>query len=312
MKKLWAIGAILLLAYLSTGLAQVGPEERGVVRRFGRVVARPGPGLWVGWPWGIDRIDRVSVKTTRQVEVGFALDAVEDAGVSPAGQFLTGDQNLINIRLILEYAIDDREGELENFLSQRDSVDGLLIREAETLSAEWIAAHPVDAVLLTGRAALPAWLMPRLVSRTADLRLGILLQRISVDQLTAPNEVRSAFEAVNQAQTAISVRENEARLEANRRLRDSESTAFKLKQQAASYRIDKLSAANAEAEAFTKRVAQYRELKTKNPDILAAIWWDEMGRVLIGMRGRGRVDLLDQHLGANGLDITQFLPPKKK
>ena len=56
---------LVIVVYLLTGINQVRPEERGVVRRFGQVVARPGPGLWVGLPWGIDRIDRVPVRTAR-------------------------------------------------------------------------------------------------------------------------------------------------------------------------------------------------------------------------------------------------------
>ncbi len=312
MRRLSLLALVLVLAYLATGVAQVGPEERAVVRRFGRVVARPGPGLWVGLPWGVDRVERVSVRAARQLEVGFALDAVEDAGATPPGQFLSGDENLVNVRLVVEYAIDDRDGEFEHYLAHRDRADAVLTRVAETLAGEWVAAHTVDEALLTGRAALPAWLTPRLTDRLAGQRLGVLVQRVSVETLAAPNEVRAAFEAVNQAQAAISVRENEARLEANRRARDAEAARFKALQQAASYRTDKLALASAEAQAFSARLDQYRRLKVTNPDILAAIWWDEMGRTLLSMKGRGRVDLLDQHLGAGGLDITQFLPPKKK
>lgn len=312
MRRLAVSALVIVLAYLATGVAQVGPEERAVVRRFGRVVARPGPGLWVGLPWGIDRVERVPVRTARQLEVGFAPDAVEDAGATPPGQFLSGDENLVNVRLVVEYAIDDRDGELEHYLAHRDRTDAVLARVAETLAGEWVAARTVDEALLTGRAALPAWLTPRLTDRLAGQRLGVLVQRVSVDSLTAPNEVRAAFEAVNQAQTAISVRENEARLEGDRRARDAEAVRFKLLQQAAAYRTEKVALASAEAGAFTTRLDQYRRLKTANPDLLAAIWWDEMGRVLVGMKGRGRVDLLDQYLGAGGLDVTQFLPPKKK
>ncbi len=312
MRRLAVFALVLVLAYLATGVAQVGPEERAVVRRFGRVVARPGPGLWVGLPWGVDRVERVPVRTARQLEVGFALDAVEDAGATPPGQFLSGDENLVNVRLVVEYAIDDRDGELEHYLAHRDRTDAVLTRVAETLAGEWVASRTVDEALLTGRAALPAWLTPRLTDRLAGQRLGVLVQRVSVDSLTAPNEVRAAFEAVNQAQTAISVRENEARLEGDRRARDAEAVRFKLLQQAAAYRTEKVALASAEAGAFTTRLDQYRRLKVANPDLLAAIWWDEMGRVLVGMKGRGRVDLLDQYLGAGGLDVTQFLPPKKK
>ena len=67
---------LAIAAYLLTGLAQVRPEERAVVRRFGQVVARPGPGLWVGLPWGIDRVDRVPVRTVRQLRNPGNEDAV--------------------------------------------------------------------------------------------------------------------------------------------------------------------------------------------------------------------------------------------
>jgi membrane protease subunit HflK len=303
---------LAVVAYLLTGVAQIGPDERGVVRRFGAVVARPGPGLWVGLPWGIDRVDRVQVRTVRQLAVGFAPDATEDLPVTPPGQFLTGDQNLANVRLVVEYAVDDRDGELDAYLAHRDRADTVLAREVEGAMAEWVGGRGVDEVLLTGRAALPRWVMTRLPDRLAAHRLGLVVQRVSVDSLAAPDEVRAAFEAVNQAQTGIGTRENQARQEANQRLREAEAVRFKLEQEAAAYQAEKLALATADAGSFTNRLEQYRRLKATNPDVLAGIWWDEMGRTLLGMKGRGRVDVLDHHLGPTGLDITQFLPAKKK
>jgi hypothetical protein len=34
-----------------------------------------------------------------------------------------------------------------------------------------------------------------------------------------------------------------------------------------------------------------------------------MGQTLFNLRTRGRIDLLDPYLGADGLDITQFISP---
>src|SRR5437588_11918633 len=90
---------LALAAYLLTGLTQVRPEERAVVRRFGRVVARPQPGLWVGLPWGIDRVDRVPVRTLRQVTAGYDPGVGFDAPGTPPGQPLTGDQHRGNVPL---------------------------------------------------------------------------------------------------------------------------------------------------------------------------------------------------------------------
>jgi membrane protease subunit HflK len=310
MRRLLLLLLVVLAAYLATGVYQIGPDERAVVRRFGRVVARPGPGLWVGLPWGIDRVDRVPMRTW-QLTIGNTPDEAAET-VLPPVQLLTGDQNLVDVKLVLEYSADDREGGLDSFVQHRDRLDALLGREVEALAAEWTAARPVDEVLLAGRAALPQWLAPRLTDRIAPVRLGVAIHRVSVEHLAAPREVYDDFQAVNQAQTAIATRENEARLQAGQRLREAEATKYRLEQEAAAYRNEKLTLAKADADAFLKRLEQYQRLRKSNPDVLAAIWWEEMGRVLLGMKGRGRVDVLDQHLGPNGLDVTQFLPPRKK
>ena len=64
--------AAALLGYAATGLYQVLPGEAAVVRRFGRVLPeRPEPGLHLGLPWGMDRVDRVAVDQLRRVVVGY-------------------------------------------------------------------------------------------------------------------------------------------------------------------------------------------------------------------------------------------------
>lgn len=301
---------VALILWLLTGIYQIRADERAVVRRFGAVIARPGPGLWIGWPWGIDRVDRVRVRTVRQLDVGYDPSAGDDAGFTPVGQLLTGDQNHVNIKLVVEYAIDEQGGALEQFVANQALADDLLRRETEAAMAEWVAGQTVDAVLLTSRAALPPWLMARLPGRLAPLQLGLSLQRVSVDYLAAPTEVRDAFEAVNQAQTAIRTRINQAEQESTVRLREADATRFRLEEQAEAYRREKRALATADAESFQKRLEQYNRLRATNPHILTAIWWDEMGRTLLGLQSRGRVDLLDHHVGSGGLDLTQFLPPK--
>jgi len=308
-RRLRYLPLVALALYLLTGVAQVRPEERAVVRRFGKVVAHPGPGLWIGFPYGIDRLDRVPTATVRRVPVGFRPELVED---TPTGQFLTGDQNLVNVQVAIDYAVGEGATDLEDYVAQKDRVDGVLAREAEAALGEWVAARPVDDVLLTGNVALPGWLVRRVQERVAGQRLGVRVQQASVAYLAPPDEVRAAFEGVNRAQTAARSQEQRAHQEAARMRTDAQATAYQLEQQALGSAAGKKAMAKAEADAFKKRLEQYRKLRAGNPDVLAAIWWDEMGRVWAGFRGRGRVELLDSHLGPDGLDLTTVVPPPKR
>jgi membrane protease subunit HflK len=259
--------------------------------------------LWIGWPWGIDSVERIAVRNVRQLSAGFDGEN--------GGAFLTGDQNLVVARIVLDYAIDESDAGLDDYSANAAIAEAVLAREAESLAAEWIAARPVDDVLLTGRSGLPRWLAEQLPARLARHRLGVVVQRAGIDPLAAPPEVRDAFDAVNRAQAGIAARESAAKREAGQRMQQAATIKYDLEQQATAYTISKLSEANAEAESFRKRLEQFRTAKATNPDALAAIWWEEMGRTLLGMRSRSRVDLLDAHLGKDGLDITQF-PSKPK
>ena len=305
---------ILMLAlavYLLTGLHQIRPEERAVVKRFGRIVAKPGPGLWVGLPWGIDRVERVPIATVRRVTVGWMPEQEDNSG-TPAGQLLTGDENLVNVRVHVDYAIAEGDSALEDYVLQRDRVDTLIAREAESALAEWVAATRVDDVLLTGSRVLPEWLVRRTQERIESHRLGVRIQQASVALLTAPDEVRSAFDAVNQAEANARTIEQRAHQEESQRLREAEATRYQLDQQGQAYADGKYAVAVAEAQSFLHRMEQYQRLRKQNPEILTAIWWDEMGKTLLGLKGRGRIDMLDQYLGPDGLDITQIVPPPKR
>lgn len=311
MRRLRYLLPLLLLTYLATGITQVGPDERAVVRRFGRVIDRPGPGLRIGLPWGVDRVDKFQVRTVRQLPVGYNPDIMADSPGIPPGQLITGDSNLINLRLVVEYAIDDRDGELENYAAHQLQVEPVLAREAEALASEWAAAHTVDEVL-AGRAVVARQVAERLPGRIAPHRLGVVVQRVSVDYLAAPDEVRDAFEAVNQAQTGIRTRVNQAEQGRQRQLSEAQALRDRLLSEAYAYANERTTLAIADAAAFTARLRTYTSLRQKNPDILSAIWRQEVGTILAGVKERGRIELLDDVLGPNGLELNQFLATPKR
>ncbi|MFO0811146.1 MAG: SPFH domain-containing protein [Gemmataceae bacterium] len=289
------IAVAAVVAYLATGVVQVRPGEVAVVRRFGRVVATPGPGLWVGLPWGFDRVDRVAVDRVRRVAVG----------TDDADPLLTGDQNLVQVRAAVEYTV--RLDEVATYVAEADRVDDAVARTAEAALAEWAAGHGIDDALLTGKATLPAWLAARVRDRLEPYRLGIDVRAAGVTELAPPDEVRGAFDAVTRAQASIRTREQEAEQEAERLHRSARATKYALEQQASASAHAAVEAAKADADAFRLRLEQHRRTNA-----LAALWWAELGPLFARMQAAGRVQLLDERLGADGLDIMQKVPEPKK
>jgi membrane protease subunit HflK len=311
-RRLLAILVLVALAgYLLTGVTQIRPGERAIVRRFGRVLAyQPEPGLWIGLPWGMDRVDRVAVDQPQAVVVGYRPEADEDSASTPPGQLLTGDHNLVNAQAVVNYTV--QHDAVQDYVVHADEADGLVARAAETAMAEWVAGRTVDEVLLRGKVELPPWLIVETQRRLEPYHLGVAIRDANLTLLSPPPQVKAAFDQVTEVQATISTSLNNAEQQAQRSLRAAEADAYRVRQLAAAYANEQRTLARAEAGSFERRLKQYQELKRTNPDALTAIWWDEMGQLYAKLREGGRVDLLDNHLGPDGLDITIITPPKKK
>jgi membrane protease subunit HflK len=305
---------LLLLAavlYLLTGVVEVRRGERAVVRRFGRVLQQqPEPGLWVGLPWGLDRVDRVEVDAVRSVEVGYKPDEDAPEGM-PAGQLLTGDHNLVNVQVVVYYKV--RPEEVVDFVLAGPTVPAVLERAVESAMAEWVAGRDVDDVLLRGKTALRGELLPRVRERVAPYRLGVEVLDARASRVAPPDEVKDAFDGVARAQTQIATLRNRAEQEAATRGRLARGESYRVEQQARAYAHSRTVLARQDARRFLERLKQYRLAKDKNPDYLRQLWQEERGRLFARLREGGQIDLLDHHLSEGGLDVISApRPPPRR
>src|SRR5881296_2508401 len=79
------VGGLLALAvagYLLSGIFTVAADEQAVIRRFGRVAARLGPGIHYRLPWPVERVDIVKTTAVMKTGVGFELPEGETRGVT--------------------------------------------------------------------------------------------------------------------------------------------------------------------------------------------------------------------------------------
>lgn len=297
---LWLV-LVSAALYLLTGVVEVRRGERAVVRRFGRVLAeQPEPGLWIGLPWGLDRVDRVEVDSVRNVEVGYRADDPAESNMPP-GQLLTGDHNLVNVQVVLYYKV--RAEEVVDFVLAGPRVPGVLERAVESAMAEWVAGRDVDDVLLRGKPTLRAELLPLLGARLAAYKLGVEVLDVRVARVAPPDEVKDAFDSVARAQTQIATQRNRAEQEAATRERLARAESYRIEQQARAYAHTKSVLAREDAKRFTERLKQYQAAKDRNPDYLRQLWQEERGKLFAKLRENGQLDLLDHHLTAGGLDV---------
>lgn len=311
-RLLYILGAVVVVWTVLSAVTLVQPGERAVVRRFGRVLEyKPEPGLFIGLPWGFDRVDRVPVGQVRRVVVGLAEKITEDERGTPAGQVLTGDHNLVNVQAEVYFVVV--EDQVASFALQMDRADSLVGRLSEAALAEWVAGRTVDDVLRVGKGLLPAFLVRQVQARINDYGLGVRIEQASIVRLDPPDEVKDAFDVADQAKAGIQTQVYQAQQQANRKQRDAEAERFRIERLTAAYADEQKLQASAEAEAFLRRLEEYRKLVAKDPNYLNTLWQDEMTRLYARMREAGRIDVLDHFLSSEGLNITQFpLLQKKK
>jgi membrane protease subunit HflK len=287
----WAAlaAAVLAVTYLSTGLFAVGTDEQAVVRRFGRIVARVGPGMHYRLPWPIDRVDVVKTTTVMKAGVGFALPDAEGEAVTGM-EVLTGDTNIISLAVVLQYVI----GSPADFLFQTEDPQTLIGSVAESVLTELVVGMPVDEVLTTGRLAIQEQVKVRTQEVLDRYQSGVQLTSASIMAIVLDKSVAQAFQDVASAIADREKKINEARAYANNLLPKARGEAHSLVLAAQSYRQQRVAEASGDASRFLSLLAEYQ----KAPEVTRGrLYLEAMEKILPKVKKyvvdseRGRVPL---------------------
>jgi membrane protease subunit HflK len=301
MRRRWWVLLVLLGGYVLTGAVQIRPGELGVVRRFGRLLPkRLESGLALQLPWGMDRVDRVAVDRVQSVTAGYQEDDWSGESM-PAGQLLTGDHNLVNVQAILTYKV--RSNEEAEYVLQADRVDALLTRAVEAVMAQWVAGRTVDDVLLNGKNEMRPVLKEQAQTWIEPYRLGVQILDARVALIAPPDDVKPDFDSVALAQTRNTTLRHSAEQNVASEMRMAEAKKYSLEQETAAYVHTRKLLAKQEADRFLKRLRQYEIGRKDNPYYLRQIWEEERSKLFARLKQNGQIDLLDHHLGADGLDL---------
>jgi membrane protease subunit HflK len=210
-----------VLGLAATGLRVVQPGERMVVRRFGRLV-QPAwePGLHWGLPLGLDRFDRVRTDVVRRLVVG--TNDTEEAGDNPAaGEFVTGDLNLVRVQAIVQY----RVASAAEMVVATEGLETMLDRLAEASLSRALARRDIDSVIRGDRHQIGQEMEDELQAAISSDRLGLEILGVSLTEARPPAEVAADFAAVQSAESQRDRRSTEARTQAETTLATARATA---------------------------------------------------------------------------------------
>src|SRR5687767_14517153 len=87
---LYFLGAFMLLWILFTSMHLIGPQERGIITRFGKYAGTMQPGIGLTFPSPVDRVQKIDVENIRTIDIGSTDPSVDNL-------ILTGDQNIIDL-----------------------------------------------------------------------------------------------------------------------------------------------------------------------------------------------------------------------
>ncbi|MCK4305367.1 MAG: FtsH protease activity modulator HflK [Candidatus Eisenbacteria sp.] len=250
--------AAIVVDWAITGIRVVREDEQAVVLRFGAVTRVAPAGILFTLPWPLERSITVKTSEVRTMPVGYKLvDSVRGIPPNPKEvEWVTGDTNIINLKLTLKYSVYDPVKYL--FSVGPIDTDFLLRRCAEENVTKLIATMPVDEVLTSGKFRIQEETRQRTQAMLDYLDTGIRLITVNLGGVEPPSNVIEAFNDVSTAKTEKAKMLNQADGYQKDLIPRARAMANRMIQEAESYHAATVEGARGKAAQFTKLLEQAR------------------------------------------------------
>lgn len=245
----------IIAVWVLSGMYLVAPDQQAVETLFGRVVTpRVMPGLHYALPWPVERVNKLKVRQLQRLVVGGDLaDGVLGRTPPLVSQFVTGDQNIINARVVVQYSV----GVPADYLFQAQNPAQVVGAVVESEMARRFAHRGVDAVLTTEKAAIQDEVRAAAQKLLNEYRTGVVLSTINIESVTPPPEAAEAFRDVASARADTARIVNDAEGYANDLIPKARGQAQQMLEESAAYRQKKINEATGDASRFDQIAAEY-------------------------------------------------------
>jgi len=254
-----AVIVLIVLAGLRGVIYSIGPDEVGVIQRFGKFIGSSTPGLHAKIPFGVDKVTPIKVEKVFKAEFGFKTvepgvkTRYSSTRYADESLMLTGDLNILDVRWIVQFKIKDPVKLLFATRRPEDNIHDI----SEVVMRRFVGDYSVDEVLTTKREEIDD-LAHQEIQRILDTYdVGVHIVTVKLLDVNPPEAVKSAFNEVNEAKQEKEKMINQAWEAYNKVIPKARGTAEKTIREAEGYATDKINRAKGESERFLATLKEY-------------------------------------------------------
>ena len=293
------LGAALAL-WLFTGVYMVGPDEVGVVRTFGEFTRVAQSGLNYHFPYPIEQVNTPAVTEVKRIEIGFrTLRNGQYRSVEKESLMLTGDENIVDAEMIVQYKIKDPVKYLFRIMEPE-----LTVREAAEASLRTVVGrNKIDETLTTGKFKIQEETKIQLQLILDKYNSGIHVVAVQLQDVSPPKEVIGAFKDVASAKEDKNRMINQAEGYRNNVIPIARGEAEAMIRDAEGFKQARIKRSEGDAVKFTTILREYRKAKSITQKRL---YLETMERVLPNIE---KIIIPDKNSG-NMLNLLNLNPGK--
>ncbi|GAB4289437.1 MAG: FtsH protease activity modulator HflK [Myxococcota bacterium] len=255
--------AVVVIVGVLSSVYMIGPEQEGVVLRFGKYYETTDSGLHFKLPFGVDTVYKVPTRSVQKEEFGFRTlepgvkTQYDTRSYEHEALMLTGDLNIGEVEWIVQFRISDSKNYLFKVMEPTQTVRDI----CESVMRNVIGDKTIDTVLLEGRQDIQTEVQNQLQEILDKYESGIKIVTVQLQNVTPPDPVKPSYNDVNKAIQDMEKKENEARAEYNREVPKAKGEALREIEKAEGYRLERVNHAEGNAKRFLALYEEYKKAK---------------------------------------------------
>ncbi len=245
-----AVIALSLVIFVASGVYTVPTNQTGALYTAGIIEDDlVEPGIHYKWPAPFQKVTIMNTTEMRRIVLCENTEQVS--------AIVTGDENLIDVNVAVQYQIQD----YSRFLIGAKNWETILTGTVEAELTEMVAGFQVDTLLTTGKSELQIGLKNRVQAALDELEAGLVVLSTRIVSATPPMEAAGSFRRVADAKSGKARRINQAQAKRSRALSMARGEAEKIVQQARSTSDERIKKAGGDSQRYIHVLAEYGQAR---------------------------------------------------